>query len=80
MVEPGDIFTAMDRDGDGVVTLEEMEVGLRRLDLPISLDVLRNFMRLFALDGAGGITRHEFLTQVSTTHPLAAFNLLFFKQ
>jgi len=63
LVTPGDIFRAIDRDGDGSVSLRELETGLKRLDLPLSIEMLRDLMSLFALDREGGVSRGEFLRQ-----------------
>ena len=54
-------FHALDTDGSGTLTLDEIRAGLRQKGLPCSEDVLERFMRQADTNGDGHITVHEFV-------------------
>ena len=54
-------FNALDTDGSGTLTLDEIRAGLRLKGLPCSEDALEQFMRQADTDGDGQISFHEFV-------------------
>lgn len=57
---PQTLFEAIDRDGDGCVTPEELDSGLHRLDVGLSKSQIRTVVTSVDIDESGNISVAEF--------------------
>ena len=55
-----EIFLAIDKNGDGSLTFEEIEEGLKRLNIPEHEQILEN-LKAADTDGSGTIDYTEFI-------------------
>lgn len=66
VLDGGSLFTALDRDGDGQVSPEELHEGLKRLELPVPLSDLEAFLECF---GTEAIRREDLLQIIGPSSP-----------
>lgn len=73
-----EVFSSLDHDGDGVISVEELEAGLKQLELPVSRTEAQRFFNLIDLDNDGQISFSEFktFTQYRQRQLRRIFNLL----
>ena len=57
-------FSAFDRDGSGEINLQEFEAAMRRLDIPLSGDQLRQIFETFDANDNGTIEYTEFAQEL----------------
>ena len=65
------LFVALDRDGDGEISGEELRFGLKRLGIAITNHQLEAMRRGFDSDGNGQIDMEEFLSLLDPPLPAA---------
>jgi calcium-dependent protein kinase len=56
-----DIFKELDLDGDGTLTIEEMELGMEKVGLEGQMDELKSLMQEIDTDGSGELDYTEFV-------------------
>lgn len=63
------LFEALDKDGNGTISKDELVEGLQQLSLMVPEDQVDNFFHAVDTDGDGEISLNEFEAFVSTHHP-----------
>ena len=66
----GDLFNAIDKDGGGTVSGEELRAGLHRLDIGLTSDQVRSLLVSIDSDNDGDVNYDEFISAAKRYSPV----------